>query len=227
MILRIWEAVRLRGIVALVAAMASGVLLVACASGGLGLEGPEAEALFIRYGGAWVLDEGASDDASRVEVGVAGVSRVVGVERRTGGVPSTRRSASVPGEGIQVTQRLVTERWLEFTLTLDDSTFAFTPAGQGSPLVLPMDGREVGDSEADGSFKASLLWNNREPRIERSVSGGRRIVDEFEFVTEDRLLVTRTIEGQGVVFGVRDDQGGVRVVNALHFFYDRQAAGGR
>jgi len=48
------------------------------------------------------------------------------------------------------------------------------------------------------------------PRLERSVDQGGKVIDTYEVVTADRLVVTRSLEG--------GPQGGVEI----HFAYDRE-----
>jgi hypothetical protein len=86
-----------------------------------------------------------------------------------------------------------------FSLQLDDE----------EPMQVPMSGDEVGIEREGRTVGTVLRWEERKPRLERSVEYGGKIVDRFEVMPSGRLMVSRRFEGSTL-----DQQ-------ELRFVYDR------
>jgi hypothetical protein len=112
---------------------------------------------------------------------------------------------------LQATMELAFSRPTRIELELTDSSFvvAHTP---GVRIALPMQGDEVEVELGRWPSTATVNWDDRKPRVERSVEDGGRVVDRYELLTPGRLLVTRTLEG------------GPGGESEFRFVYDREDA---
>ena len=97
---------------------------------------------------------------------------------------------------------LGSDRWPRFTIAMDDSTFALTPARRGRGMELPMSGDEIEQSEGQATVEVRLRWRDLNPRIERSVEGGGKIEDTFELVAEDTIVVKRSFSVTAPMAGI-------------------------
>ena len=98
---------------------------------------------------------------------------------------------SMTPEGMRATTQLALHRPGRLVLAFTDSTFAYRPEG-AEPLLLPIEGDEIDLSSGESSWSARLKWDDRQPVLERSVEGGGEVIDRFDSLTPDRLLVTRS-----------------------------------
>jgi hypothetical protein len=101
---------------------------------------------------------------------------------------------SINMAAMEATMNLALSRPMRIELELTDSLFvvSHTP---GTTVGLPMKGDEVEVDLAGWPTKATVKWDDRRPRVERVVDEGGRVVDRYELVAPDRLLVTRELEG--------------------------------
>lgn len=97
-------------------------------------------------------------------------------------------------------------------LELTDSTFAATYA-RGRRTQVPMNGDEIELDLATWPTKVKVQWDDRIPRLRWSLDDGGVVIDRYEIVANDRLLVTRVFNaGRGGDVEVRFvyDRGPVR-----------------
>lgn len=97
-------------------------------------------------------------------------------------------------------------------LELTDSTFAATYA-RGRRTQVPMNGDEIDLDLATWPTKVKVQWDDRIPRLRWSLDDGGVVIDRYEIVANDRLLVTRVFNaGRGGDVEVRFvyDRGPVR-----------------
>ncbi len=186
---------------------------VACA-GGPGVNGPAAAALFEDYSGTWVLDTATSQRVpepgramrGRGRGGGAGGGRDPfgggrggdpfgggGFGRPGGDGPPPGGRGGFGGQDPQAMRTMMTlarTRPQRIELELTDSLFviAETP---GRRLELPMKGDEVQWDLAGWPVEAKVEWDDRKPSVKRKPKDGGDVVDHYELVTPDRLLVTR------------------------------------
>lgn len=93
-------------------------------------------------------------------------------------------------DGMRLTNDLGRHRPQELRIELNDSVFAYDAQG-ATPLALPTSGSEV-EMEGDATpWEASMKWDDRKPVLERIVEGGGEVVDVFESLTPDRMVLTR------------------------------------
>ena len=112
---------------------------------------------------------------------------------------------------MQATISAAQRRPERLTLELNDSLFVMTQS-PGGRTVAPMNGEEVDIGRSNWPTKVKLQWDARTPRIERSFDEGGKVIDHFELVSRDRLIITREFEaGRGKT--------------ELHFAYDRKDGG--
>jgi hypothetical protein len=88
-----------------------------------------------------------------------------------------------------------------FSLRLDDE----------EPMLVPMHGDEVEIEREGRAVEATVRWEDRRPRLERSIENGGKVIDRFERLASGRLLVDRRFEGSAL--GPQD----------LRFVYTRAA----
>lgn len=118
----------------------------------------------------------------------------------SGAMPGGRRQRLRGGmdpqrvEAQRAMMRIALARPTRVTLELDDSTFVVTQS-PGGRAAMPMDGEEVELGRTEWPTKVRVKWDDRMPRLERAFEGGGKVVDHFELVSRDRLLLTRRIEG--------------------------------
>jgi hypothetical protein len=96
-------------------------------------------------------------------------------------------------EAIRYLFALARERPSRIILALDDSVFAVT-ASPGIRVALRMDGGERQLPDAPWPTEARVAWDDLQPRLEREIEDGGRIVDHFEAMNGTRLILTRTVE---------------------------------
>ena len=190
---------------------ASLIIVAACASGGPGVEGPAAQALFNRWNGEWALDVDSSDDPAKAlsEMGRGqGDGTRQGLSAGRGGGQRGGRGGGGRGGGgrggTAASPRLVSragtdlvlalgqQRPQTLSLELTDSLFvvATTP---GSRLSLPMDGEKLDVPSQAAEMEVKVSWQDQSPTIERTVDGVGGIYDQVELVANDRLLLTRRV----------------------------------
>ena len=124
------------------------------------------------------------------------------------------RPGRLDPEAIEARRHLLTEarrRPSRMTLALDDSLFTVVPA-MGRRLAVPMDGENVDLPPGEGPTSGRVEWEELEPRLQRIFGRGGTIIDHFELVDRERLVVTRTVQ-----IGGADD---IR----MRFVYDRKAS---
>ena len=193
------------------------VVLAACASGGPGVEGPAAQALFNRWNGTWSLDTESSEDPAEAlsdlasssgnvpqqgqAVGRGGGGKGGGGGRgggrggrggggRGGDTAPPQRSVSRAGFGLLLTLGRQVPQTLAFQLTDSLFVLATTP---GSRISLPMDGEKLELANQSAMVEAKVSWNEQIPTVEREVEGAGGIKDRFELLAADRLLLTRRV----------------------------------
>ena len=119
---------------------------------------------------------------------------------------------AVDEESMEAARHLMTaalQRPTRITLELSDSLFTLAQS-PGGRAVVPMGGDEVELSRTAWPTKAKVEWDDLQPRLQRSFDKGGKIVDRFEVVDRNRLILTRTFEAPR--------EGDVE----LHFAYDRE-----
>lgn len=184
------------------------------------MQGAEATRLFADYSGTWMLDTVASDVPSRPARGSGQGGRGGGDPFGGGGgrggrgappggggpPPGGAGGSGGPGGGrgfggpainpaaLEATMELAFSRPSRIYLDLSDSLFVVTQT-PGVRLALPMGGDESEVELASWPTTAKVAWDDRRPRVERSVENGGRIIDRYELVTPRRLVITRTLDG--------------------------------
>jgi len=207
-------------------ALAAGVQ--GCASsGGPGVDGQEAQELFARYSGEWVLDVEASEDpVSKVQEVVAARfsgtggfgapdSDPWGAGDRGGGLASwgsggPGAAKESPGPTLDpeaIGGVLQPPRRLDLVLTAGVLTVA---ANGGDRLVLPTDGTAVEETLGETVVATRARWKDGLLRTERRMDDGPTLRQVLEVSADgNRLLVIRSVEVDG---GDRVD---------VQFAYDR------
>jgi hypothetical protein len=110
---------------------------------------------------------------------------------------------------MRATMELASVRPERIELHLTDSLFVLTER-RSAQIQLPMNGDEIELSRGEWPLKAKVRWDDRKPRVERSVDEGGKVVDLYELLAPDRLLVSRAVDA-----GLRGDV-------ELSFVYDRE-----
>ena len=112
---------------------------------------------------------------------------------------------------MRATMNLARRRPERITLELSDSLFVVIQSPGGRAAV-PMNGDEIELNRSEWPTKVKVQWDGREPSFERALEDGGKIVDRFELVSRDRLIVTREFEvgpmGKTTVRFAYDREGG-------------------
>lgn len=182
--------------------------VAACGGGGPGVEGPEALLLFAQYSGTWVLDTLSSDPPPRLPEAGSGARGGRGDPFGGGGgrpgapppdVDGRRGGGGGPSgppnmAAMRATLELASHRATRLQLELTDSVFAVAER-RGRETRVPMNGDEVDLDATEPTVRAKVSWDDRRPRLERRVDGGGRVVDRYETLGPDRLLIIREFDG--------------------------------
>lgn len=96
-------------------------------------------------------------------------------------------------EAMRATMELAGSRPRRLQLELSDSTFVVieTP---GRRVEVPMNGDEVELASAAWPTRGKVQWDDRKPRLERTVSDGGKVLDHYELLAPDRLMITRELD---------------------------------
>ncbi len=169
---------------------------VACASAPSAAESESRLAALAPFAGAWTHDEAATAEAARA---TGGGSREDLAQRASDMWMTEMRDRGEAGNAVDGTpaglrQTMVmlgvTPRTLTFGV-LDDALSAGYE--EDTPLALPVSGGWVDATAPQGSIAARIRWDGERFAVERRISGGGTIRDNFSILESGHLLLTREI----------------------------------
>lgn len=169
---------------------------VACASAPSAAESESRLAALAPFAGSWNHDEAATAQAARTTAGgpredlAQRASDMWMTEMRDRGEAGNAVDGTPAGLRQTMVMMGVTPRTLTFGV-LDD---ALSVAYEGdAPLALPVGGGWADATAPQGSIEARLRWDGDRFAVERRISGGGTIRDNFSILESGHLLLTREI----------------------------------
>ncbi|MDE2804672.1 MAG: hypothetical protein OXN18_05930 [Gemmatimonadota bacterium] len=169
---------------------------VACASAPSAAESESRLAALAPFAGSWSHDEAATAEAARTTAGgsqedlAQRASDMWMTEMRDRGEAGNAVDGTPAGLRRTMVMLGVTPRTLTFGV-LDDALSVVYE--EDAPLALPAGGSWTDATAPQGSIEARLRWDGHRFAVERRISGGGTIRDNFSILESGHLLLTREI----------------------------------
>ena len=168
----------------------------ACASAPSAAESESRLAALAPFAGTWTHDEAATAQAARSTAGgsqedlAQRASDMWMTEMRDRGEAGNAVDGTPAGLRQTMVMLGVTPRTLTFGVLHDALSAGYE---EDTPLALPVSGGWVDATAPQGSIEARIRWDGIRFAVERRISGGGTIRDNFSILESGHLLLTREI----------------------------------